>query len=452
MAFTNFYVQTTGSDKNAGSTTDNAAVYTTLAGNWSTATNKFTPTDGSTPANSVAVNDYVSIMATGATVTIFTAKVTAVAAGVNGDITVSSTLKWGTAPSTNSGSRELRAGGAFATEQPPSTQGWGGTTIGESTKINIKAATYTFGGVRTFSMAGTATLTLWYSGYQTTPGDLDATRTNTLTRVTFALGASNTMTMSGALQTWSGIIVTGSRNGVLIATSATQFYASRCQWINTGTGTLASLNATSANGKYAYCYFSVPTTATAADMMPGGASNLVYVGCVFEGGGRVQVATTTFSVMFLECCFINGTGALTSTTGSLRCYDCTFSVFTGNAIAWSGTPGGGSIVGACLFRSITGTAIFNNSGTNTRLVELVCNDFYNNGTNETGFGDTPDFFVQTDSSDPVVSASDLTPIPSSNAWAAGFPGLYENETFGRYVHIGGATPVPGGSSGGIFGG
>lgn len=35
MAFTEFYCQTTGSNLNAGSTTDDAAIYTATNGGWS---------------------------------------------------------------------------------------------------------------------------------------------------------------------------------------------------------------------------------------------------------------------------------------------------------------------------------------------------------------------------------------------------------------------------------
>src|SRR5437868_12025449 len=105
-------MQTTGSDLNAGSTTADAAVYTSTAGNFD-GTSIFTPTDGSTPASSIAVNDYVSLSNTGDTVARCVAQVTAVGAGVNGTVTVSTTIKYGTVPTSNSGSRALKAGGAW---------------------------------------------------------------------------------------------------------------------------------------------------------------------------------------------------------------------------------------------------------------------------------------------------------------------------------------------------
>ena len=66
MSYTDFYMQTTGSNLNAGSTTSDAAVYTSTGGNFD-GTSVFTPTDGSTPASSIAVGDYVALYNTGDT-------------------------------------------------------------------------------------------------------------------------------------------------------------------------------------------------------------------------------------------------------------------------------------------------------------------------------------------------------------------------------------------------
>ena len=111
-AYTEFYCQSGGSNLNACSTTNNTAAYTSTNGNWSTATNIFTPTDGSTPASSVNVGDFASIYVDGATVGVFIGRVTTVAAGVNGGITISSTSRAGSAPSTSATARSIKVGGA----------------------------------------------------------------------------------------------------------------------------------------------------------------------------------------------------------------------------------------------------------------------------------------------------------------------------------------------------
>src|SRR5690348_12581987 len=114
MAFTEFYCDpVNGLDINAGSTTA-AATHTATNSNWSTATKIYTPTDGSTPTTYVNVGDWVSIYVDGATTAVFVARVTAVAAGVNGGITVAGTTgaagTMGTAPTTSATGRSLTVG------------------------------------------------------------------------------------------------------------------------------------------------------------------------------------------------------------------------------------------------------------------------------------------------------------------------------------------------------
>src|SRR4051812_29003552 len=113
MAFTEFYCQTTGSNVNAGSTTNNSAAYTATNGNWD-GTSLYVPTDGSTPASSVNVGDFASVYIDGATLAVYVARVTVVAAGVNGTITLSTTAVAGTAPTSSATARTIKVGGAWA--------------------------------------------------------------------------------------------------------------------------------------------------------------------------------------------------------------------------------------------------------------------------------------------------------------------------------------------------
>jgi hypothetical protein len=109
VAFTELYVQPTGSNLNAGSTTADVAAYTATNGNWSSTTGVFTPTSGN-PSLSVAVGDFCSVYPDAATVGVFVARVTAVSATT---ITLSTTAKAGTAPTTAATGISLKAGGAW---------------------------------------------------------------------------------------------------------------------------------------------------------------------------------------------------------------------------------------------------------------------------------------------------------------------------------------------------
>jgi hypothetical protein len=176
MAYTEFYCQSGGSNLNAGSTTSNTAAYTSTNGNWSTVTRIFTPTDGSTPASTIAVGDWVSIYNDGSAATAFIAQVTAVAAGVNGAITVSATSRAGSQPSTSATARTLKAGGAWkgpnAADGVPFNIGGLGNNVdgtsGNQVRVNMKnSSSYAM----TASINWQAGAACVVQGYTTSPGD-----------------------------------------------------------------------------------------------------------------------------------------------------------------------------------------------------------------------------------------------------------------------------------------
>lgn len=185
-AYTEFYVQSTGNNLNAGSTTANTAVYTGVGD--SDGTSVFTPSDGSTPASSVSVGDWASVYVTaGASVATFVGRVTAVGAGVNGTITVSTVAKAGTFPAASSGAHTItcKTGGAWA--GPSGTVGFPfGFAVGVMTnasgdpfRCNIKGAgtvaaetpDYSVSTGMTQSAADNVT-SLVFQGYTNAPGDL----------------------------------------------------------------------------------------------------------------------------------------------------------------------------------------------------------------------------------------------------------------------------------------
>lgn len=110
--YNEFYSLAGGSNLNAGSTTATAAVYTAVNGNWSAVTGAYIPTDGSTPASTVSAGMWASVYVDGATVGVYIGQVTTVAAGVNGQITVSLTAGAGAAPTTSATARSIKIGGA----------------------------------------------------------------------------------------------------------------------------------------------------------------------------------------------------------------------------------------------------------------------------------------------------------------------------------------------------
>lgn len=172
--FTEFYCDpVNGSNLNAGST--NAAVtYTSAAGNWD-GTSVFTPTDGSTPSNTVTTGMFASVFVTaGATVAVYVSRITAVGAGVNGTITLSTTAKSGTAPTSGTGTMTINVGGYW--------QGPNGATAfpfafitstlkdvaGDFPRVNFKNnGTYSITAAISESTAGP----LRFQGMASSPGD-----------------------------------------------------------------------------------------------------------------------------------------------------------------------------------------------------------------------------------------------------------------------------------------
>lgn len=140
-------------------------------------TSKFTPSDGSTPASSVNVGDFASIYVTiGATVAVFIGRVTVVAAGVNGAITVSTTAKSGTIPASSGSAHTItcKVGGAWAGPNAAVSFPFGFITAalmdaaGDYPRVNLKSGTtYSITAAMTHSLAGP----VYFQGYTTTAGD-----------------------------------------------------------------------------------------------------------------------------------------------------------------------------------------------------------------------------------------------------------------------------------------
>jgi hypothetical protein len=114
MAYTEFYVQSTGSNLNAGSSTANAAAFTYAGGTWVAGTGVFTVASGNPLTDGVAVGSWGSVYTTaGATVSQFVGRVTARDATT---VTLSLTAIAGSAaaPSAGANATTLKIDGAWA--------------------------------------------------------------------------------------------------------------------------------------------------------------------------------------------------------------------------------------------------------------------------------------------------------------------------------------------------
>ncbi len=171
-AFTEFYVQTTGSNLNAGSTSSDTASVTSINGDWgNAAANTFTAASG-TPFSSVTAGvDYASIYLDGASTTGYVARVASVGGG-GASVTLSTTIIAGSAPASGATGRTCKIGGAWAGVAGSVDLPFGfvasslsGTSI-TPVRVSWKDGTYT----ATDSISH-GNDTIFFEGYLTTPGD-----------------------------------------------------------------------------------------------------------------------------------------------------------------------------------------------------------------------------------------------------------------------------------------
>lgn len=422
-----------GSNLNAGSTTG-AAVYTSTSGAFD-GTSVYTPSDGQTTTSLVSVGDWCSIFPTANTTTPAVAQVTAVGAGVNGTITVSTTLKFGTLP--GAVACKARTGGAWA-DLGMCASGVALNTgaVTQSTRINIKAGTYANTTTsRTLGITGTAAIPLHIRGYKATIGDQD-TNANPVLGTDIPLITFTTQGYSSAVH---------------------QVYTA-IAWLTT-TGSLKAF--TAANPTTLYSCFIENQQANVNANALGINTNVTLVGCQLKANALANVLTNSGSNIFslVGCTIRGGLAGISMGAGSnLWVFDTVFDGQAGDAITFAGTsglvlngilvygPGGNGItisgaittqliIANCHFENVNqaSKAGINFTGTNPNWVRVISPSFYNCTANISGLGDFPTIF-----DNGTLGASGFT-APGSHDFsettalkAIGFPGAFRGETYVGY--------------------
>jgi hypothetical protein len=223
MAFQEFYVETTGSNLNGGSTPGPAKLV--LTGRDWDGTSLLTCQDGD-DLSGIAVGDFASILVDGASGdTPFIARVTAIDNTAPGkSITVSTTARCGTPPTSGTGTRTIRVGGAWA--GPNGSSGFPfsfltGAAVDASSnfpRANIRSGTdYTITAGITRNVAGPVV----FQGYTTTPGDggkatIRNTHTSSITMI--LLSSAGVLTrLADLILDGGGAALTGANSGVSVA-------------------------------------------------------------------------------------------------------------------------------------------------------------------------------------------------------------------------------------------
>lgn len=313
-------------------------------------------------------------------------------------------------------------------------------------RINIRAGTYANTTTsRSFSVTGTTTSPVWWRGFNTTPGDRDSDPSLTPPAITFTTGLC---TFGGAHQIFSHLDISGQNTGRQLSVTGANLKINRCRVENTNaaSGSQAVTNSTNGTNVFTRCWFKATSSATRV-FQNGVVAD--FIGCTFTGGG---VGIDSTAALRLILCTFRATGShgfQAITTGSIaEIINCTFRGCGGDGIRFDVLPTSFCVVMNSLFASITGTAINNNTGTNTNVVSRIGNAFYGNGANEAGFGDSPSLQEVTEASDPHTSSTNLSLVSGASSKAGGQPGLFENESYTSYLDVGAVQRQEAGAGGG----
>lgn len=400
MAFTEFYVQPTGSNLNAGSTTANAAAFTytskVVASGWNAATGVFTVASGDPAADGVAVGDFASIYVTaGATVATFVARVTARDATT---ITVSLTAVSGTPPATDgTGATTCKIGGAWA--GPSAAVAFPFNFVatamtnasGDTPRVNIKSGTtYSITAAMTHTLAGPVR----FQGYTSSVGDggraiidggtagasyvlltvsganidvVDITAQNN-----GATGAAAGIAVSGGESVFSRVVVNSVR-GYGFNISAGGLF-SECEAYSCNQSNTASVSGFNASTTCVLmrCISHDNSGSNSSGFTTSGGGAIVLDGCIADTNGAAGFNLgSTFINVFRGCEAYNNTsdGAILS-AGSAALYaieNCNFVKNGGWGINGSGAGVRNGIVRNCGFGSGTQA---NASGTTTGLKSI----------------------------------------------------------------------------------
>jgi hypothetical protein len=434
-AYTDFYVQSGGSNANSGSTTG-AVIWSNASTSWVGAgTSTLTVTDAA--ASAVSLNDYINVgggwisqvtnvNATGAPTYVFT---------------LGGTVGWGTEPGTNASIAATDGGPWASLAFSVFTVA---TIVPSSTRVNIKQATYTLAGAINSQLAGSTTVPLWFRGYNTTPGDLD----NGSTTLSYPLftGGANLYTANGAYSIYSGMSFTASRSGNTVSTSGQPIRYFCCQFASTSANSAAAAFGTGGSTQAYHCSFTTPST---ANQVVSSATTAYFEYCFFSGAGSgaTQVGIVSTGGIYLAYCTFNSTGsyALTQAAASVMQIDfCTFNQCgvggTVDAIKFlTSIPTIGSRVTNSYFYKSGGYDINYSLGTATGNVRMRRNCSNQPATGHmTGFGDWWEdgatsagaAALSESLTPPFVSTTDLHLLPSSVGYGAADPGQWEGQTSG----------------------
>lgn len=473
MAFTEFYMQNTGSNLNAGSTNADAASVTSTNGSWDITANTFIATGG-TPFSGVSVGDWVSIYNDGASVTPHVAQVTAIYLSGLG-VEVSATVKFGTKPASGATGKSCKVGGAWADLGMLASGvalNTGTTPVAMRLNLKVHTSQPTSGyanttTTRTWSLVGTATLPIWIRGYASAIGDLETDWSTAPPLIEFTTGqwsfnashlVVSNISITSAATAAGGAVTTGSSSGVWFDRIRIENTAS-----NSASRAISLNGSTNSLNRLTRCWFKATATADGVVVIGvAGSDSTIFEACYITGGvvNFKSINSISHTIVMLNCLLVSPTTYCIQFTSAATALGL---VIVGNTLyGGSGTDGIRldflptflSVISNNIIANCSGYGINNSTGTAGTTCARFANHYYAiSGTNENGFGDHPSFGDTSDASSPFTNSAggDFSLTTGADAIAAGSPGQFENTSLIGYMDCG-AMQKQATGGGGIIGG
>lgn len=326
-------------------------------------------------------------------------------------------------------------------------------------RMNVRAGTYANTTTdRTFSAAGTTGAPIWWRGFTSTPGDLDARPTvprtvgTDIPHITFSTGVA---TFSGAHQIVSGLsfLVTGAIAASAVNATGGHYHFQRCRFEHqyAHSNARAFRHASFGNLALVECY--AKATSSARVLFLDDQRAMVW-GCYIEGGldglwqfnGALQAYFNIFDSQ--------ASNAITNlSTNPGQVFGNTIYNPAGHGVVFTPASTEMGAIANNLFHTVTGSGkngIYGGASSVSN-VRRWGNAYYNVTTPEAGVGDSPDFDRVTLGSDPLEDAAngDFRMKTSAGSYQTASPGLFEGLSVRSYGSIGSMIPdAPAGGGGG----
>lgn len=372
MAYTEFYCNSsTGSNMNGGSDENTTPSYSATNGGWDSSTGVFTPTSGN-PSASVTVGQFAHVFTDGSTTPTFVGRVTAVNSTT---ITVSTTAKSGTAPTTAGTGISINVGGVWL--GPNTTENWPIAGVsnamtnssGHTPRINLKNnATYDVTQGSTISGGS-----CYFWGYTSTIGDGGFAQIRGA-----ASGGSAQLFSSASNASFRYIHFTrhlGGSNAYLINNTGSSISFQFCRFSEFGGHIFTTSGGGTGMGVIRFCEFwDWNVSAVSGKFAIGaGGTTIAIENCVFAnstnstGTAAINCSSPT---TIRNCIFTNCGGNAIISSGSLLVHDCDFYSNSSSGISMSGTSQ--AIINNCNFIA-NGAWGITSSG--NRIVQLLGNAY-----------------------------------------------------------------------------